>query len=276
MKNKYLLKNVSIIFNENPIARAYLQLFIKKNLINNKIIYLDNKIIFNNFFLKIKYNLFFSKVKVYLKSKSILEFIHNIEDFFQLERNFLIEMYNFENIFLFKNLEFAKHHNINSEFNVKYFRSLKEINFLNSSNTILKNIFHSKKNFYHIHPGYLYKVRGADGALNSINQFNEIGVSLYLMDSKIDNGKIIKRIKTNFKKINFPDHKSVKVSDLYNLWYAFYDPALRVSLLKRLLDENLSLNIFEKINKNEENNYYSFIKKDELKNIFNEKVFAKN
>ena len=51
MKNS--IRNISLIFSENPIARAYLYLFFKENLISNKIIYLNQKIIFNNFFLKL-------------------------------------------------------------------------------------------------------------------------------------------------------------------------------------------------------------------------------
>jgi len=96
------IKNITLLFSENPVARAYLYLFIKKNLISNEIIYLNNKIIFNKFFLKLRHNTIFRNTKKYLKSSNVLIFIKNIEEYFGLERNFLINMYDFENILRFK------------------------------------------------------------------------------------------------------------------------------------------------------------------------------
>ena len=268
------IRNISLIFSENPIARAYLYLFIKEKLNLNKIVYLDQKLIFNNFFLRVKYKSVFSKTHKYLKSKNVLNFIRNIEQYFNLDQNFLIEMYNFENIFKFKNICFAKHLNINNKNNVNFFKDMKEINFLNSTNKILKNILDSDKNFYHVHPGYLYSVRGADGTLNSIKNYNEIGSSFYLMDKKIDSGKIIKRIKKKFDKIIFSNFKEYSTFDLYNIWFSFFDPAVRVSLLKNMIDKNISLNEFQNIDtKFEENNYYSFLSQEDLKKLFETKVF---
>ena len=112
------INNICLIFSENPIGRAYLYLLLKEKLVFNKIIYLDHKLIFNNFFLKLKHNLFIKNIKKYLKYKDVLTFIKNIENYFNLEENFLIEMYNFENIFKFKNVHFAKSSNINNKYNV--------------------------------------------------------------------------------------------------------------------------------------------------------------
>ena len=173
------IKNISLIFSENPVGRAYLYLFIKKNLISNEIIYLNQKTIFNNFFLKLNYNIVFRNTKKYLKSSYVLTLIRNIEEYFELDNNFLINMYNFENILKFENLKFVNKKDINNDLNLKFFKDLKENNFLNTSNVIFKNIFNSNKNFYHIHPGYMYKVRGCDGTLNSINRFNKIGASFF-------------------------------------------------------------------------------------------------
>lgn len=268
------IKNISLVFSENPIARAYLYLLLKKNLNENKIIYLDNKLIFNNLFLKLRYNLAFKNTKKYLKSQKILSLVKNIEKYFDLDENFLIEMYNFENIFKFKNIAFAENNNINNHRNLKFFNELNEKNFLNSTNKILKDIFTSNKNFFHIHPGYLYKVRGADGTLNSIKYFNEIGASFYLMDEKIDNGKIIKRFRKDFNKISFPHKNEFGSFDLYNIWFSFFDPALRVSLLKKMIQEDTNIYDFLKIDKeNEKDNYYSFIDKKELKDLFINIIF---
>jgi hypothetical protein len=268
------IKNISLVFSENPIARGYLYLLLKKNLNENKIIYLDNKLIFNNFFLKLRYNLAFKNTKKYLKSQKILPLVRNIEKYFDLDENFLIEMYNFENIFKFKNIAFTENNNINNHRNVKFFNELNEKNFLNTTNKILKNIFTTNKNFFHIHPGYLYKIRGADGTLNSIKYFNEIGASFYLMDEKIDNGKIIKRFRKNFNKISFPHKNEFSSFDLYNIWFSFFDPALRVSLLKKMIQEDINIYDFLKIDKkNEKDSYYSFIDKKELGDLFINKIF---
>ena len=76
------LKEITLIFSENPIARAYLYLLIKKKLFSNKVIYLNNKIIFNKFFLKLRYYSTFKKTLGYLKSKEILILIKEIEEYF--------------------------------------------------------------------------------------------------------------------------------------------------------------------------------------------------
>ena len=272
MKNS--IRNISLIFSENPIARAYLYLFFKENLISNKIIYLNQKVIFNNFFLKLIFNSNFKNTKKYLRSKNVLLFIKNVEKYFNLSENFLIEMYNFENILKFKNIHFAKSNDINNNNNVQYFKEIDQQNFLNTGNKILKNILDTNKNFYHIHPGYLYQIRGADGTLNSIKQFNEIGASCFLIDKRIDTGKILKRFRMKFDKISFPGNKEFNSYDLYQIWFSFFDPALRVSMLKKILDENINLNIFEKINlETEENKYFSFIDKKEIKDLFSKKIF---
>lgn len=268
------VKEITLIFSENPIARAYLYLLIKKKLFANKVIYLNNRIIFNKIFLKLRYYTTFKNTLGYLKSENILILVKKIEEYFNLDKDFLIDMYRFENIFELKNMEFAKHHDINNKLNINYFKNLKEQNFLNTSNKILKSILDTKKNFYHIHPGYMYKVRGADGTLNSIKYYNNVGATFFLMDKKIDNGKIIERFEKNFKKIYFPGSLKLKAYDLYNIWFSFFDPAIRVFLLNKILSEDVSLVDYQNINfSREENNYYKFINKSELKDLFINKIF---
>jgi len=268
------IKNINLIFSENPIARAYLYLFIKEKMTSNKIFVLNHKTILNKFFLKLQFNTTFKNTKRYLKNSDVLIFIKEIEKLFDLEENFLVNMYNFENIFEFKNLIYAKGPDINSNENLVFFKKLNNLYFLNSSNIIYKNIFNSNKKFFHIHPGYMYKVRGCDGALNSINSYNSFGASFFLMKNKIDSGDILRRYEQSYHKLKLPNFKKYNVFDLYNIWFSFFDPALRVSFLKKLLNENIPLNYFEKIDlKNEENNYFKFIDKTKLYNIFLDKIF---
>lgn len=269
------IRNISLIFSENPVARAYLYLFLRENLISNKIVYLNQKVIFNNFFLKLNFNNNFKHLNRYLRSKNVLMFIKNVEKFFNLSENFLIEMFKFENIFKFKNIYFAKSQDINNSNNIQFFREIDEQNFLNTGKEILKNIFDTKKNFYHIHPGYLYKVKGADGTLNSIKHFNEIGASSFLMNKKIDSGKILKRFQIKFEKICFPNYKEFSTYDLYQIWFYFFDPALRVFLLKQMLIENTKLTNFEINNlETKEDEYFSFVNKEEIKDLFYDKIFV--
>ena len=275
--NSNNINDIGLIFSESPIARGYLQLFINKYYIKNKIVILDYKPPFWKLYLKIKFNLFFKNTLNYLKSNRVLKFVRNVEDYFELDKNFLLQMYNFENLLKFENISFSSHPKINNEKNIFFLKNLKEQNFLNTLNIKFKNVFESKKNFFHIHPGYMYKVRGADGTLNSIKHYNEIGATFYKMNEKIDKGNIIKRYKKEFKKIKFLEHSYFDDKALYNIWFSFFDPALRVFLLKKIIDEQSVLDQFLEINQNlEVNNYYSYIDKNELRGLFENKIIDKN
>jgi hypothetical protein len=269
------INNIGLIFSETPIARGYLQLFINKNLIKNKIVILDYKPPFWKFYLKIKYNLCFKNTLNFLKSSKILRFIRNIEDYFELEKDFLIKMYNFQNLLKFDNTFFSSHPNINNEKNISILKKINNQNYLNTINIKFKEVFESGRDFFHIHPGYMYKVRGADGTLNSIKYYNEIGATFFKMNNQIDKGDIIYRYKKEFKKLRFVDQAYFNDKTLYNIWYSFFDPALRVFLLNQIIEQDTPLNKFLDINKNlEVNNYYSYIDKNELKSLFEKKILS--
>jgi hypothetical protein len=268
------VNDMGLIFSETPIARGYLQLFINKNFIKNKVIILDYKPPLWKFYLKIKFKSCFKNTLNFLKSHKVLKFIRNIEDYFELEKNFLIKMYDFENLLDFENIFFSSHPNINNEKNINILKKIDNQNYLNTLNVKFNEVFKSNRNFFHIHPGYMYKVRGADGTLNSIKHYNEIGATFFKMNKQIDKGDIISRYKIEFKKLKFIDHSDFDAKTLYNIWYSFFDPALRVFLLNEVIKKKNDLNQFLDINKNlEDDNYYSYIDKDELKNFFEKKIF---
>ena len=80
-------------------------------------------------------------------------------------------------------------------------------------------------------------------------------------DTKIDSGKILTRMTYPYRKISFPNYKNFKIQDLYQIWFSFYDPAVRISLLRDILKKNIDLNNYLELDlANEENNYYSFLK----------------
>tara|TARA_B100001121_G_C18554712_1_gene557323 strand:- start:68 stop:880 length:813 start_codon:yes stop_codon:yes gene_type:complete len=263
------IKDLTIIFEDNPISRAYLQFFISNGLTENKLIYLRPKSIFPNILLN---NLTFNKNNFYplkfLKNENVKKLTHDIENFFELEQNFLLSMYKYENLINFKNILYTKNNDINSSENFELILNLKEENFLNTGKQILKKIFLTKKNFFHIHPGYLPKVRGADSSLHSINLYNKIAGSLFMMDEKIDTGKIIFRDEMNYKKFSLKNLSDYAAQDLYRIWFSFVDPAIRIWILNNVFKKNLPLNKFIEINQHEMTNYYSFFKKNELSNLF--------
>jgi hypothetical protein len=273
--NKRCINDLVLIFDEKPISRAYLQFYIDNNFIKNKILILNKKLpIFNDRYLKFKFNRNLYYPLSYLKLQKIKRFIRNVEDYFNLEKDFLINMYNFNNLDEFKNIDFFLSENVNDDKNLKFINNLTEENFLNTSQVILKNILNSNKNFFHIHPGYLYKVRGADGSLNSIKEFNQFGGSFYKMNKKIDDGDILFRYEQKFEKIKFENYSSYDLKTLYRIWFSFVDPAIRIFIIKKCLKKNICLNNFLPVNRELElNNYYTFLKNDQLSDLFKNKLF---
>jgi len=273
--NKQCINDLVLIFDEQPISRAYLQFYINNNFVENKILILNKKLpIFNDWYLKAKFNhnLYYSLS--YLKLQKIKRFIRNVEDYFDLEKNFLINMYNFNNLDEFKNIDFFLSENINDDKNLKFIDNLTEESFLNTSQVILKNILNSNKNFFHIHPGYLYKVRGADGSLNSIKEFNQFGGTFYKMNKKIDDGDILFRYEQKFEKIKFENYSSYDLKTLYRIWFSFVDPAIRIFILKKCLKKNICLNNFLPVDRGQEpNNYFTFLKNNQLEDLFKNQVF---
>ena len=268
------IKKITLLFEDNPISRAYIYFFKINNLLDNKLIYIKSKSIMPKLIVK---NLTFNKNNFYplkfLKNKSILRLIPQIEDYFSLERNFLISMYDYKNLHDFKNICHTKNDNINSKENLNFFSKFKEKNFLNTGKQILKDILFTKKNFYHIHPGYLPRIRGADASLHSINLNNKIGASLFLINEKIDEGKIILRDEKIYNKFFFSESSIFEYNDLYRIWFSFFDPAIRVWLLKKAIDQNIDLDKFLDLDiNNEDKNYYTFFAKNELNIVF-KKIF---
>lgn len=262
------LKNISLIFEENPISRAYLNYFRIKNHSQNQIVYLIKKSILPKIITK---NMNFTRENEYplkfLKDQNVVKLIAKIEEFFLLERGFLVSMYRYQNIFDFKNVIYTENNKINSSENIIFFNKLKNLNFLNSGKVIFKDIFNSKKNFYHIHPGYLPLIKGADASLHSINNYNELGASLFKMDRGIDSGEIIYREKIKLVNFKFERLLNYNYKDLYRIWYSFIDPAIRVWLLDKCFQKQINLDKFI-FTENEQANYFSFFKKENLDELF--------
>ena len=182
-------------------------------------------------------------------------------------------MYDFDNIKSFNNVSKINSNSINSQHTVDFLKNHKSLFFLNTGKEILKEVFKINKTFFHIHPGYLPKVKGADGSLHSIDKFNEVGCSLFEMTKKIDDGKVLRRFKRNFDQFELKNINSFKTKDLYRIWFSFFDPALRAFLFKETIEGYLNLknkSLYKKYDK-ETPNYWSFMNDIQLKKTFSKK-----
>ena len=218
------------MFFEGPIGRAYLQIFKYLNIRPNKIIHLipshdtvtKNKI---GFFLpeglRFKYAAFIHKKRINFWPLKILnenyklciESFKEIEDNFGIKEDCILKSYEYKKLSNFSdNIEKISFKSFHDEKIKDYFKNLNNEIFLFSGGGILpKNIVKNKNiKFIHIHPGYLPKIRGADGFFWSSLIYGKPSSSCFYMDSGIDTGniisaywynqfKIIKKIK-NFNK----------------------------------------------------------------------------
>ncbi len=269
------MKNIPIIFDENPISRAYLKLFLKENLVSNQIIYLGNNFIFPS---KIMLLFKFHKRNFYalelLKRKGIDAFLSQIENFFSLERNFIRDMFNFKNLYEFKSMDYIKSPSINSNLLIEKIKNSNHDAYLISGKQILKQVLKTEKKFIHVHPAYLPEIRGADGSLHSINKNNQYGSTAFFVNEGIDTGEIIYREKYEFKKLKLENLKNFNVNDLYRLWFSFVDPIIRITnLIKLIKSENTTFeNDKSRLKIEGKGEYFSFMEKQQLEEVF-KKIF---
>lgn len=261
-------ENFSLIFYDNPISRAYLHILKKNRISNINIIYLGSSKIN---FLKRRLT-FFKNLEFplrYIKNDKISKLITEIQNYFNFEKNFIQEMYKYENLSYFKNIEFINEKSINSNSFIEYLNKKKNRNYLISHSEILKEVLKTRNNFYHIHPGYLPEIKGADSSLHSIKFDNIVGCSFFKLNENIDDGKIIYRFKIQFNKFNL-ENNFFSTNELYKIWYSFFDPLLRAKMLENIINNRI---YFEKnIEHNNNGNYYSFMDENEKKEIF-KKIF---
>ena len=266
--------NFSLIYEDGPIGRAYLCYFKLKKYFPKKIYYLYKKINFLPEKLNLKIS-FYNKNHYplkFIKEQNVINFCTQIEDFFKFKNNFIKEMYKTDLLDFFKDrIIYIPDADVNSKILFNQILSSGDNYFINTSKQIYKEILNTNKNFYHIHPGYLPLVRGADGSLNSLLNYNCFGVSFYKMTSKIDDGDIYLRESFNFKKFNLADFDKYNIKDIYRIWFSFFDPILRCSLLKRVLEPSFKFNKI--LSESEMSFYYSFLKDDDYKTVF-KKIFS--
>ena len=271
--------DINIIFDEGPFSRSYLALLTEMNIKISNLIIINKYFLIKNYFVYKKFlirNHFPIKA---LKDKNLKFLIHQIEDYFGFNRDFIKKIYSFKNLYLnHQNFKIINSDKINAKELMSVLEKIKPRIFLNTSKQILKDILYSKHNFVHIHPGYLPHVRGMDGSLWNIKIRNKIGVTSFIMDRGIDTGDIIFKEEFDLPKFKFPNSENYTLYEKYNIWFSFFDPLLRTQHLKKILNKNFEYNYNYdndklSISNNLSNkNYFKKIDKDSLNYVFS-KVF---
>ena len=192
---------MNLIFDEGPIARSYLMVLKENGNLNKKILFLNFPFLkIFNYFRFHKYNFFALK---FIKDKNVKYLIDQIQEFFNFRKNFINEIYNYNNIFDFKNLIYLNNTNINDQLKVsKIIQNRNEV-FLNSGRRIINKKVLEKMKIVHFHPGYIPEVKGADSSMRSVEFQHQFGMSFFELNDKIDNGYVFFREKKSIQISSF-------------------------------------------------------------------------
>ena len=268
------MKNLGILVDDNPISRCYLKILKDKDIKLKSCIYLINK---KFFFYKLfaKQNFYTNNYYAikFLGDSKFSELISKVENYFGYNDGFCKDMYKFENLFeISEKLIYSENKSINSLEVYKILISEDKKIFINTGKEIIKKPFETHHEFLHIHPGYLPLVRGADSSLWHIKNFDFMGVSSFFMTRKIDEGRVILRNKLPYPVLKIEKNNKVDTKTLYRFWFSFIDPLLRGIHFKKIIENDFKSNI--ELNKSEPNNYFSFMDKNNLSEVFS-KIFKK-
>ena len=131
----------------------------------------------------------------------------------------------------------------------------------------------NKLKYFHIHPGYLPNIRGADCTLWSSLLTGHTSASCFLMSPGIDMGDIIETAWLPPISFNL-DIKKHDYQLVYRAIYSFLDPWIRSYVLRHVFNKNTSLKDFSLKPQltHEGVNYHfmhRFLKEIALNNLFN-------
>lgn len=241
---------INILFYEGPIARAYLEMLKSINCKPQKIIKLINikNSRTNNFykqsFIRLKYNEFIQKQRMHYWSRFFLlrypnlceKIFKTISDNYSIEPNILLNSYALRPLSKYSDeiikIPFDNWGDSTKNNILRHNGS----SFLYTGGGIVKKSFLDIPNIkiFHIHPGFLPDLRGADGLLWSTLLFKKFSGSFFLMNTKIDTGEIIYR--SFLKKLLLPkDIFKLENKMIYRFIFVFLDPFLRATILKNCL-----------------------------------------
>ena len=277
IEEKFSPQKLNMIFYDSPISRAYVNIIRLNNIKIGKIIFLINK----------KFRFLPNKLAIYMnfnrnnyraielqKDEIFFQLKNQILSYFSLDNSFYDNLYSFKNYYnISGEIIYVKNDDINSD---ELYNLIcdKKNDYLYTGGGILKErILNTNNRFFHIHPGYLPEVRGADGLLWSALKFNCFGVSFFQMNKEIDGGKVFNKKKFDLPKFYLKNIKNYEVKKIYRFIYGFLDPVLRAKFLNEIFfNINLSKNTVEDESKG---NYFSFMDNKKIIESFEKFSFEK-
>ena len=125
---------------------------------------------------------------------------------------------------------------INSQRVVKELENISETKILFTGGGILRSDILRKPNklFFHIHPGFVPEVRGADCILWSFLTRKKFGYSVFLMNEGIDMGDVLYREEFSVKILS-ERVTELSDNDFYFYLLNFLDPCLRITAFCNML-----------------------------------------
>ncbi len=263
IKYEFKILPINVLFYENPIARAYLEMLYSLKLKPKKIIHLipERDIVSKRKigrFLPLKmrqkyiHNIQLSKISYWPRY-----FIHKHKDlcdilFKELKESLHIKNSSITGLAKLKPLKLFSNEIIQITYDgfkdKRFLDSIKltgsEFSLFTGGGIIPKNIFdETNAKLLHIHPGFLPDIRGADCFYWSLMLAERTSASCFIMDSGIDTGEVINaKFLPKLKLLNCT--KGLSEEMIYRLIYSFVDPWIRAAVLR---DTILNTNYFTNV-----------------------------
>jgi len=284
-KSEFQQIPITVLFYEGPTARSYLETLYSLKLKPTKIIKLifTNNLKNNNFlnilpiFFKKKYSNFLQTNRIYFWPNYFYRIKNELcQDIFSE----LTKKLNFDRSIFDQTIKLSPLSKYCENVDEILIESLSDINlykkitsdinyfFLFTGGGLLpkKYFVLPKKKIFHIHPGFLPEIRGADCFFWSLAIKGRPSASFFIMNEKIDEGDVIN---TNYlPSINLPKALlKLDIKSAYRVIYSFIDPWIRSYTLRHtLLKTNFLKEIkFTKQLKNEGTTYHFM--EDSLKKL---------
>lgn len=263
INNQFKILPINVLFYENPIGRAYLEMLYSLRLKPKKIIHLipERDIVSKR------------KIGRFLPLKMRQKYIHNIQvSKISYWPRYFIQKHKDLCDILFKELQESLHIKNSSIIGLAKIKPLEsfsdeiiqitydgfkderfldaikltesEFSLFTGGGIIPKNIFdETNAKLLHIHPGFLPDIRGADCFYWSLMLAQRPSASCFIMNSGIDTGEIINaKFLPKLRLLNCT--KGLTEEMIYRLIYSFVDPWIRAAVLK---DTILNTNNFTNV-----------------------------
>lgn len=279
--DKFSTLPLNVIFYENPIGRAYLEMLYSLGLKPKKIIHIipERDIVtkrkigrFLPLGLRQKYTHSIQSSKISFWPRNLMKKNKLMCDdlFKELEKSLNIKKSSIIGLLEHKSLELFSEEIIPVSYDgfkdKRFFDAIKstssEFSLYTGGGIIPKEIFEkASAKLLHIHPGFLPNIRGADCFYWSLILSKRPSASCFIMNSGIDTGDIINA--KFLPKLNLSDcTKEINEIMTYRLIYSFVDPWIRAIVLRDTLHKTKNLTEVKSVKQNHsEGNTFHFMHK---------------